>query len=286
MPDEVRSSLDEGGLPAELAALLESFEESPCLCGRTFVRRRGSAHLSCEECTKTEASKARVEKEATAIRSQLREVLEKRLQLCGLTPRELLATAMEIPRPIAVLLDGDQMPGPAAKEMVTGRVPRYGFGLSGTAGGGKTMALALLVRQLYHERVRANLDKLGAAAIASDWLLWCAWPETTNRFRVLSMQDGGLEEVQDMVDAMAKAEVLVLDDLGAERSRGADDWATSQLDVLLDARFNNLRPTWYTTNLGPKDFLARYGPRIYSRLCGENPLVEVPPGPDLRRVVR
>jgi DNA replication protein DnaC len=78
----------------------------------------------------------------------------------------------------------------------------------------------------------------------------------------------------------------VIDDLGAERFVGAsyaEDWAASQLDLLVDGRYNDMRPTWYTTNLSPKEFLERYGPRLFSRLTAENPMLRVPTIPDMRR---
>jgi DNA replication protein DnaC len=76
----------------------------------------------------------------------------------------------------------------------------------------------------------------------------------------------------------------MLDDLGVERVRGRydEDWAASQLDYLVDQRYNEMRPTWYTTNLSKPEFTDRYGSRLHSRLCGENPLYAVAAGHDLR----
>jgi len=80
--------------------------------------------------------------------------------------------------------------------------------------------------------------------------------------------------------------VLVLDDLGAERAKGdySEEWTSSLLDLVIDRRYNEMRATWWTANLGAEEFAARYGTRLWSRLTGANPAVMVPSGPDLRVV--
>lgn len=72
-----------------------------------------------------------------------------------------------------------------------------------------------------------------------------------------------------------KADLLILDDLGAEYERQAGDpsrvsWLSEQLYSLLDERFMEKRPIIYTTNLAPSDMEKRYDNeawlRVYARL--------------------
>lgn len=88
------------------------------------------------------------------------------------------------------------------------------------------------------------------------------------------------------------ADLLILDDLGAEYERQGDDpsrvsWITEQLYAVLDERFMNNRPLIFTTNLSPSDMERRYKNeawrRVYSRLEAAQvaPPLEVFRVPDL-----
>jgi DNA replication protein DnaC len=65
------------------------------------------------------------------------------------------------------------------------------------------------------------------------------------------------------------ADLLVLDDIGAEYNKGADEnavtWAEDFLYKVLDFRINNNRPTLYTTNL-KKSQMKQLGARVQSRI--------------------
>lgn len=68
-------------------------------------------------------------------------------------------------------------------------------------------------------------------------------------------------------DARARLEEpnLVLDDLGVEYLDGKD-YLLANVDDLISARYDALRPMVITTNLAATDFQARYGPRVWDRL--------------------
>lgn len=57
--------------------------------------------------------------------------------------------------------------------------------------------------------------------------------------------------------------VLVLDDLGAEKS---SEWTAQQLYAIVNSRYKNLLPTVVTTNLGGAEFVERYDSRLTRRL--------------------
>ena len=220
----------------------------------------------------------RIAAEGSALLAGREETVRAELRKAGLGARELAAEMARIPEAIR-----RRLPAGATRAMLRGVQPEAGFGLAGTPGIGKTMALAALIAE--HGRVR--LDRIAAAGEfrrARGWLAWAPWKAVTERIRALSTQDGGHEKADRLIEEYCRAEILVIDDLGAERLRGsyAEDWATSQLDRIVDERDREMRPLWYTTNLGGAALLERYGSRLWSRLCELAPLVELAAGADLR----
>ena len=77
------------------------------------------------------------------------------------------------------------------------------------------------------------------------------------------------------LESARKVSLLVLDDLGAEKST---EWAGAKLDELIDYRYIHELPTVFTTNL----LFSQLAPRIASRLQeGVTVLLE---GPDYRKI--
>jgi DNA replication protein DnaC len=73
------------------------------------------------------------------------------------------------------------------------------------------------------------------------------------------------------------SELLVLDDLGAERETA---WSASVLFMLLDRRYREFKPTVVSSNLMPAEISDRMGDRVASRLAaGAGVLLD---GPDRR----
>lgn len=188
---------------------------------------------------------------------------------CGVPPRVRLSTR--------------QAMTPEIRELIGERTS--GFGLSGPVGVGKTGAVAAWVMDLVRERIVTGEIKTGYQPIETGGyfkqplaLRWVSWPDKVSELRVMASQERGIESAAEIVRALSRCRYLVLDDLGAERIKGdyADDWATSQLDLILDERYNEMRPTWYTTSLTRAEFAKRYGRRMVERLAAENPLLEVP----------
>ena len=67
----------------------------------------------------------------------------------------------------------------------------------------------------------------------------------------------------DIMDAAKSINLLVLDDLGAEK---AGDWTREQLFIIINARYEQQLPTIITTNCGTGDMIQRLQQRIVSRL--------------------
>ena len=78
------------------------------------------------------------------------------------------------------------------------------------------------------------------------------------------------ETEMDVLAPVLKADLLVLDDLGAERT---SDWVQETLGLVVNTRYSERRPTIFTTNLidlpdntDPRTFIVQLGVRTRSRL--------------------
>lgn len=173
------------------------------------------------------------------------------------------------------------MPLEAVKGILSGVIPKTGFGIGGAGtGAGKTCALAAIFRAGAKAYAESNIDIDRMPCSKTPWLVWSSWPESVSWMRMNAISD----RFPEYLDRMLGARVLFLDDLGSERIKGSyvDDFAASQLDLIVDSRYREMLPTFYTTNLDLDGMTERYGARLVSRLCGENPLGMVSGLPDQR----
>lgn len=96
-------------------------------------------------------------------------------------------------------------------------------------------------------------------------------------------------DVSSPIDQAMQADLLILDDIGAqyERDNGPDSvsWVAEQLYTILDERYMSCLPTIITSNLSPSDFERRMagesGKRVLSRIerAQVTPMMEVVPVP-------
>lgn len=247
-----------------------------CECGQrcTYLLSISDGRKVCPDCQTKYARTTEgrqilldVDRHATRIFDQV-----------GLSKRSQTATIEAIPTWMRKVLP----PREALSAAFRG-APFPGFGVTALAGAGKTMTMAALLMKAIRVRLAESAEVKGVAAL-EPWACWLSWSETVDRMRIMSMGDGGLEAAHEIVTRASSVELFVLDDLGAERIRGSasDDWAASQLDLIIDARDGAMLPTWYTTTLFERDLAARYGQRLFSRLVGRNPLSVVEGATDLR----
>lgn len=98
------------------------------------------------------------------------------------------------------------------------------------------------------------------------------------------LMPGNADELDQMhiLDKALLARVLLLDDLGAEKS---SEWTRKELMVILDERYRENKPTIITSNLMLTDDELRRtcGDRAYSRLCSEHYLAVALTAEDYRR---
>lgn len=75
---------------------------------------------------------------------------------------------------------------------------------------------------------------------------------------------GNAERMRAVQEEARRADLLVLDDLGAET---ISDWGKSELFALLNDRYEQMLPTVLTTNLTMKELTSRLGERTVSRIA-------------------
>ena len=70
-------------------------------------------------------------------------------------------------------------------------------------------------------------------------------------------------DIDEWMDSVKNADLLLLDDLGAER---ANEWVRERIFVIVNHRYREELPTIFTSNTGPKDLAAQLGERTASRI--------------------
>ena len=157
------------------------------------------------------------------------------------------------------------------------RHPSAGFGLIGKTGRGKSHCMAAVSMSWAYRSAKAQLQT--NPALLTGWCpRWANWQRTLSHLKSLMREPHGA--LQDALQALWTAPVLVLDDLGAEQAPKNDpdtNWAiTEVLFPIVDERNGVGRTTLWTSNLSEDELIDRYKVRIASRLFGMAPAVEMP----------
>jgi DNA replication protein DnaC len=80
----------------------------------------------------------------------------------------------------------------------------------------------------------------------------------------------------NLIQELSRVELLVLDDIGSERA--PSDWVREQLFILINARYENLKPTVVTTNCTGKELSDRLGSRTISRIIETSQVINIEAG--------
>lgn len=141
--------------------------------------------------------------------------------------------------------------------------------LHGTPGTGKTTALRLFADQWLAKPLPATTWRTRAP-----WLdrqaIWTSAADLVDDFRAEITLGKRLHHEDDADSFTASAisrlvPMLFVDDLGTESDT---EWSRAAVESLIDARYRDRaeKHTWFTTNLGPRELMARYSERTISRL--------------------
>lgn len=171
----------------------------------------------------------------------------------------------------------------AALELVAGDA-NGNLVLTGPPGTGKTHLAVGVVAQRIHAWLNAypepyveELLATGGSSVKVRPGLACRFivvPSFLDRLRAAARY----VETDDPLPALFEVDLLVLDDLGAEKTT---DWASERLYVLVNERYNRRLPTIVTTNESLDELGARgYGPLV-SRLLEDGRVVRID-APDYR----
>ncbi len=119
-------------------------------------------------------------------------------------------------------------------------------------------------------------------------ILWCNVPDLLLRLRETYNyrtygRPFGRETEFSIIKACREADLLILDDLGAEHINGSG-WVQEKLYQIISRRHEDMRPTFFTSNLTLGELNDQIGERIAWRIaemCGEENVVLLD-GPNLR----
>src|SRR5215212_7612993 len=91
--------------------------------------------------------------------------------------------------------------------------------------------------------------------------LFVTVPEFLDNLRETYMIPG--RDLDEWMDTVKNADLLVLDDLGSERPT---EWVRERIFVIVNHRYREALPTLFTSNIGPKDLASQLGERTASRI--------------------
>lgn len=118
-----------------------------------------------------------------------------------------------------------------------------------------------------------------ANALLDEGVSCCVTNFTRLTNTLFALRDGK----QEYLDSLNKYDLLVIDDLGAERDT---EYMIEQVSIIIDSRYRSGKPLIVTTNLSPEELkhpADKSRARIYSRLLGMCIPVEVA-GEDRRKI--
>jgi DNA replication protein DnaC len=91
--------------------------------------------------------------------------------------------------------------------------------------------------------------------------LFVTVPELLDNLRGAYNDPG--RNLDEWMEAVKTAELLVMDDLGSEK---VTSWVQERLFVIVNHRYQEERPTIFTSNIAPKDLPTQLGERTASRI--------------------
>lgn len=144
------------------------------------------------------------------------------------------------------------------RNFVIGYKPNVkGLRLWGNYGTGKTHLITAIVNNLLTKNVPC---------------MFVVVPELLEYLRQGIKNEDTAQTATELINMAKKADVLVLDDLGAEKP---SNWVKEQLFILINSRYENQLTTLITTNLSTAELVEQIGQRIMSRIIEMTESIEI-----------
>lgn len=140
-----------------------------------------------------------------------------------------------------------------------------GLILTGPSGSGKSHLAVAIVK---------------AIAATGKTAIFQSVPELLARLRATYEKGGNEDAEEEIFDSLNSCDLLVLDDIGAEKQ---SVWTEEKLYLLIDRRYRDKRSTIVTTNLRPVDLETALGTRAMDRLLETCRIVPLSTGSWRRR---
>jgi DNA replication protein DnaC len=168
-----------------------------------------------------------------------------------------------------------------AKEFVNG--DNGGLFLSGPRGTGKTHLAVAILKERFAVATRRELEESEAPWDIQTSQISAQFVTVPFLLMEIRATFGrtGVDTEKDLIDKYSNARILILDDLGAEKTT---DWSISTLYIIIDRRYSNMRPTIITSNLSIEEIAEEIEDRIASRIAEMCKIIRME-GKD-RRVLR
>lgn len=128
---------------------------------------------------------------------------------------------------------------------------KKGLFLFGNTGSGKTYTLHAIATKVGRRKVENWVELLF---------------ELKGKFEV---RDG----VSTLIDDLTSQQYIFLDDIGAEKQ---SEWSQEMLYLIINRAYNYNKTLFISTNLDDKEFIAKYGDRIFDRIRHFCSLVKMP----------
>lgn len=136
--------------------------------------------------------------------------------------------------------------------------------VTGPKGTGKTHFLCACMRNFLEKNLNSGQIAVESIITGRKQLLrFLPVPELMLQFKQSYRQDAKLSEA-DILDLYSYMDLLVIDDLGAER---VSDWSIQMLYLLIDRRSRDLKPTMISSNLKLPEIATKLDDRIASRIA-------------------
>jgi len=177
-----------------------------------------------------------------------------RLRNSSLTESELLQCSFDK----MIILDQNRKQINQLKEWDP-QTTNKGIILSGSVGTGKSWACKAIINKFYSEDFPCK---------------FVTFSKLLDYIRTSYSDNQGLSQVGKAHSELTKvmeSRLLVLDDLGAEKSQSeVNSWAYEQLFILINDRVESDDYLFITTNLSGKELKDRYGHRVLDRILGSS----------------